>query len=90
MCSGSRTSTPISPVLEATRAATGTREGNSWLPFTARKEIIRRKKNPALELIFYENDHGVLYGDPFQPGHYLATRWSCRDQTSAATFNAAL
>src|ERR1044071_9788341 len=55
------------------------RRGDSWLPFTSRKETIRRKKNAPVELIFYENDHGVLDGDPFQPGHYRTTRWSCRE-----------
>ena len=59
------------------------RRGDDWLPFETRKEIIRRKKNPPLELFFHENPHGVLGGDPHNPGYYLATRWSCRDGTSA-------
>jgi penicillin amidase len=55
------------------------RHGNEWFPFTARNETIQRKKNSPLEVTFYENQHGVLDGDPFTPGFYLATRWSCRD-----------
>lgn len=51
------------------------REGR-WEPFTAREEIIRRKKHPAETVVFYENPHGVLDGDPHVDGHYLATRWS--------------
>ena len=65
------------------------RRGTDWFAFTIRKEIIRRKKNPAVELQFYENSHGVLAGDPSQPGYYLATRWSCKEGTSAEAFNAA-
>src|SRR5207302_2906558 len=65
------------------------RRGTDWLTFTIRKEIIRRKKNPAVELQFYENAHGVLAGDPSRSGYYLATRWSCKEGTSAEAFNAA-
>jgi penicillin amidase len=64
------------------------RRGNDWLPFEARKEIIRRKKNPPLELVFYDNPHGVLSGDPNEARYYLATCWSGRDGTSAAALDA--
>jgi len=49
---------------------------NEWRPFRQRKEIIRRKKQAPVEITFYENDHGVLEGDPFQEGFYLATKWA--------------
>jgi len=65
------------------------RRGDDWLPFETRKEIIRRKKNPSVELTFHENPHGVLGGDPNETGYYLSTRWSCRDETSAAALDAA-
>jgi penicillin amidase len=55
------------------------RRDKEWLPFTVRKETIRRKKHPPLETTFFENHHGVLDGDPSAPGFYLATRWSGRD-----------
>jgi len=58
------------------------RRGDSWLPFTTRKETIRRKKNPPVEAVFYENNHGVLDGDPSAPGLYLTTRWSCREDNA--------
>jgi penicillin amidase len=48
-----------------------------------RKEVIRRKKHPPVELIFYENHHGVLDGNPNEAGYYLATRWSARDEVGA-------
>ena len=34
--------------------------------------------------MFYENNHGVLDGDPAEKGYYLATRWSGREETGAA------
>src|SRR5439155_24804787 len=64
------------------------RRGDSWLPFVTRKEIVRRKKKKPLELVFYENSHGVLDGDPSEAGYYLATCWSCRDETGAAALDA--
>lgn len=52
------------------------RRGDDWVPFRERRERIERKGKPAHEVTFYENDHGVLDGDPRTPGLYLATRWS--------------
>jgi penicillin amidase len=57
---------------------------DSWQPFTARKEVIRRKKKPAVEVTFYENEHGVLEGDPHQEGYYLATRWAPGESGAAS------
>lgn len=54
------------------------REPDRWLRFCQRKEIIKRKKKEPVEITFYENDHGVLGGDAYQEGNYLATRWSAR------------
>jgi penicillin amidase len=59
------------------------RRADEWVPFNVRKETIRRKKHSPEEAVFYENDHGVLDGDPFEPGRYLTTRWSCRDNGAA-------
>ena len=47
-----------------------------WLPFRRRSEIIRRRRHPDLEIIFHENEHGVLDGDPSGRALLLATRWS--------------
>ncbi len=63
------------------------RRGNAWLPFATRKEVIRRKKHPPLELVFYENAHGVLDGNPKQAGYYLATRWSAREDAGGAALD---
>ena len=52
------------------------RRGDALLPFGQRQEVIKRKKNPDETIVFYENEHGVLDGDPRHEGVYLATRWS--------------
>lgn len=65
------------------------RRGSEWQPFAERKETIRRKSNDDLELVFYENQHGVLDGDPTIPGRYLTTRWSAAE-AGAATLIASL
>jgi len=62
-------------------------EGDQWVKFNQRKEIIKRKKKAPVEMIFYENEHGVLDGDPNVAGYYLATRWVAGD-SGAVTLNA--
>jgi penicillin amidase len=59
-----------------------------WVPFRARTEIIRRKRKPEVTVTFYENEHGVLDGDPATPGLYLATRWASGSGTGAASLAA--
>ena len=59
-------------------------EGDQWLNFTERKETIKRKKGEPIEVVFYENEHGVLDGDPCQPAYYLATRWAPGESGSNA------
>lgn len=49
---------------------------NEWHLFTERKEIIKRKKGKDVEVVYYENEHGVLDGNPHEEGYYLSTRWS--------------
>ncbi len=51
-------------------------EGDRWLAFEVREEVIKRKKKEDVKVTFYENEHGVLEGDPNQEGYYLATRWT--------------
>jgi penicillin G amidase len=52
---------------------------NQWIPFQERKEIIKRKKKEQVEIIFYENNHGTLEGDPSLEGYYLATEWAANE-----------
>ncbi|MCB1175051.1 MAG: penicillin acylase family protein [Leptospiraceae bacterium] len=53
------------------------REDSGWQSFAKRIEVIKRKKKADATVIFYENHHGVLDGDPYAEGSYLATRWAC-------------
>ncbi len=52
------------------------KEDGNWIPFKKRNEIIKRKKKENFETIFYENEHGVLEGDPNITGFYFTTRWA--------------
>lgn len=59
-------------------------EDSDWVPFQKRTEEIKRKRGDNVEVDFYENDHGVLDGDPNTEGHYLATRWAPAESGSGA------
>ena len=52
------------------------RRGDRWFEFERRVETIERKKRPAQTIAFYENEHGVLDGEPSGESYRLATRWS--------------
>ncbi len=56
-----------------------------WLSFRVREEIIRRRKRGPQTLRIHDNPHGVLDGDPNEPGMYLATRWAPGEKTGAAS-----
>lgn len=49
---------------------------DEWHAFRERKEVIKRKKGKAVEVLYYENEHGVLDGNPYEEGYYLCTKWS--------------
>jgi penicillin amidase len=68
------------------RRVTNGRE--TWEPFRARTEVIKRKRGSDLTVTFHENAHGVLDGDPAAPGLYLATRWATGAGTGAASLAA--
>ncbi len=50
------------------------RRGDEWHDFDVRRETIARKGKEPLEVTFYENEHGVLDGEP--GGYKLCTRWA--------------
>jgi penicillin amidase len=54
------------------------------IPFRQRTEVIRRTKSPDVTVTYYENDHGVLDGDPSVEGYYLATRWAAGESGAAS------
>jgi penicillin amidase len=58
-----------------------------WLDFEKRTETIKPKKNESITLTFYENHHGVLEGDPTQPGKYLSMAFTGRSGAGAEIFN---
>jgi len=53
----------------------GDDQEEEWKKFTQRVELIKRKKHPEHSVTFYENDHGVLDGNPYKKNRYLCTRW---------------
>jgi penicillin amidase len=63
---------------------------DTWIPFRERREVIRRRGKPDLVVSYHENEHGVLDGDPREPGLLLAYRWSVSAGTGAASLSAAL
>jgi len=63
--------------------------GDKWSSFKVRTEVIKRKKKGSVRKIFYENRHGVLDGDPFEEGYYLATKWAAAE-SGAETMTATL
>jgi len=52
------------------------KKGSKWFSFEERTETIKRKKKDDLKITFYENEHGVLEGNPNEEGFYLASKWS--------------
>lgn len=61
------------------------RRDDRWVPFTVREETIAVKGGAPRVVRFYENDHGVLDGEPTADGYYLCLAMSMRD-AGAHTF----
>ncbi len=66
------------------------RRGKQWKPFAVREEVIKVKKGEPVVENVYENEHGVLEGNPFQEGHYLVMSWSAARACGAGEFNGLL
>ncbi len=58
-----------------------------WYDFKVRKETIKVKKKPPVSIRIYENENGLLEGDPFKEGLYLALNWSGSRGCGAEIFN---
>ena len=52
------------------------REPDKWGDFTEREELIKRKKKDPVKVIFFENKHGILEGNPNKDGYYITTAWA--------------
>lgn len=63
------------------------RRGSRWLPFDVRTEVIKTKKGEDIKVNFYENEHGILEGDPSEPGFYLVRSWSAQRGCGAQELN---
>lgn len=61
-----------------------------WLAFRRRDELVRRRGSSPLSLPVFENEHGVLDGDPRVEGRYLCTRWAAAHGTGAPSLAAML
>ena len=68
--------------VEHCKENTYLRDGE-WKPFKIRKEIIRRKNGANEVVTFYENEHGVLDGEPKGEGYFLAAKWACTQGAGA-------
>ena len=58
-----------------------------WVRFRERREIIKRKNHSPMEAVFFENEHGILDGNPYQEGYYLAERWSGSPDAGGRSLN---
>ncbi|MEE2828507.1 MAG: penicillin acylase family protein, partial [Myxococcota bacterium] len=74
--------------IEDCREGCYRRGEDDWVPFVVRRETIVRKKKEPVELTLWENDHGLLDGDPREPGLYLSQKWSA-GKGGARSLNAA-
>jgi len=52
------------------------RRGDGWCDFTVVTETIRRKRHEPETITVYENEHGLLEGDPHVAGKYLCVGWT--------------
>ncbi len=59
------------------------RRGDEWHPFTVSETVIKPKKRPPVVMKIYENDHGILEGEPDEDGYYLCHAWSGHKATAA-------
>ncbi len=63
------------------------RRGDQWQDFKVREEVIRLKKGEPRTVRYYENEHGVLDGDPAIDGYQLCMAWTLGRGTGADTLN---
>ena len=66
------------------------RYDGEWRQFEKREERLDPKGKKPIDLTFYENEHGVLEGDPTEPGRYLCMAFAGRTGTGADIFNVML
>lgn len=68
----------------------GYRRGEAFKPFERREEIIKVKKGQPVTHVVYENEHGLLEGDPGPQAYRLVLGWAARGKAGASEFNGLL
>jgi penicillin amidase len=63
------------------------RRGSTWHHFNVRREYIKTKNGGIIKADFFENEHGVLEGNPFIDGFYLVREWSAWKNCGARELN---
>ena len=63
------------------------RRGTEWRDFEVREETINVKKGEPRTVRFYENEHGVLDGNPSEDGYYLCMAYTLGRGRGADTMN---
>jgi len=63
------------------------RRGHEWRDFKMREEVINLKKGKPRTVRFFENEHGVLEGEPTEDGYYLSMAWTLGKGRGADTLN---
>ncbi len=63
------------------------RRGDKWHQFEVRTEVIKTKKGEEIRIDFYENELGILEGDPSVDGFYLIRLWSAWKDCGAQGLN---
>jgi penicillin amidase len=49
---------------------------DGWKDFARRTEVVKLKGGDSRELVFLENENGILQGDPQKDGHYLVENYA--------------
>jgi len=65
------------------------RRGSTWRHFDIRSETVKTKKGEEIKFDFYENDLGIIEGDPSVDGFYLVRLWSAWKDCGAQDLNGA-
>ena len=63
------------------------RRGQEWKEFKVREELIKVRKKESIRIKIYENEKGILEGDPAEEGYYLSRIWSVQRKSISNDFN---
>ena len=66
------------------------RRGDAWKEFTKRTELLKLKGGGSREVVFLENENGILQGDPGKDGFYLIENYACLRDCGASDLEGVL